>query len=155
MSRLKVRLLTSTALGAVALVATTGAVFAAGGGSSLAGNDWPYAGTSDTPVLAAVGDIACEPGDDETNANVPASFKCGSPTLGGMDAQFATADQIESMKPDLVALLGAYGAMKFTLGHNSYSWDYQPVLADAGQPSSVLDYSDTGSAKCHGAPTAS
>src|SRR5499427_4106734 len=69
-------------------------------------NVWPYAQAAPhAAVLAAVGDIACEP-DDSENAATPAKLKCGSPTLGGTDAQFATADQIEGMHPDLVALLG-------------------------------------------------
>src|SRR5580704_5308614 len=71
-------------------------------------NDWPYAGTSKqvrTYKLAAVGDIACEP-DDAENAGTPAALKCGSPTLGGLIAEYATAQQADAMHPDLVALLG-------------------------------------------------
>ncbi|MDR6971592.1 metallophosphoesterase [Leifsonia shinshuensis] len=72
--------------------------------------DWPYAGQSHgedakTYTLAAVGDIACEP-DDDDNAATPAALKCGSPSLGGYDAEFATAKQTDAMKPDAVALLG-------------------------------------------------
>jgi hypothetical protein len=33
-------------------------------------------------------------------------LKCGSPSLGGYDAEFATAKQATAMKPDAVALLG-------------------------------------------------
>jgi hypothetical protein len=71
-------------------------------------NDWPYAssvGQATTYTLAAVGDIACEP-DDAENAGTPAALKCGSPSLGGLDAEYATAQQAEAMHPNLVALLG-------------------------------------------------
>lgn len=79
------------------------------------GNGWPYDGTKSpgaaaqstgrTYTLAAVGDIACEP-DDAENASTPSALKCGSPTLGGYDAEFATAAQADRMHPDAVALLG-------------------------------------------------
>jgi hypothetical protein len=72
-------------------------------------NDWPYAQTPQhaqrTYTLAAVGDIACEP-DDTENTGTPAALKCGSPSLGGLPAEFATAKQADAMHPDLVALLG-------------------------------------------------
>ena len=69
-------------------------------------NDWPYAHHgAQSYTLAAVGDIACEP-DDPDNDATPTSLKCGSPTLGGMSAEFATAKQATDMHPDLVALLG-------------------------------------------------
>jgi hypothetical protein len=93
------------AISAVAVLGFAGSVLADPPGGSTSGNDWPYAGAGSSPVLAAVGDISCEP-DDATNASTPSQYKCGSPTLGGIDAQFATADQIEAMHPDLVALLG-------------------------------------------------
>ncbi len=71
-------------------------------------NDWPYAASNGPAVsytLAAVGDIACEP-DDSQNASNPAALKCGSATLGGLSAEYATAQQAEAMHPDDVALLG-------------------------------------------------
>ena len=73
-------------------------------------NGWPYdsavkAQNDKTYTLAAVGDIACEPNDGDNAAN-PAGLKCGSPSLGGYDAEFATAKQADAMKPDAVALLG-------------------------------------------------
>jgi len=58
-----------------------------------------------TYTLAAVGDIACEP-DDAENASTPKSLKCGSSSLGGLPAEYATAEQADAMHPDLVALLG-------------------------------------------------
>jgi hypothetical protein len=100
--------LSTTALGAGAMiVATTGVVIA---GPAAAHNDWPYGGGSTgnsakTFTLAAVGDISCEP-DNAENAGNPAALKCGSPTLGGMPAEYATAAQAQAMHPDAVALLG-------------------------------------------------
>jgi hypothetical protein len=89
--------------GVMVVALGAGGVFAA---SSLFSSDspWPYAGTVDSPVLAAVGDIACQPGPKLENEK-PTDV-CGSPTLGGPQAQAATADQIESEHPELVAILG-------------------------------------------------
>ncbi|WP_037606882.1 metallophosphoesterase family protein [Streptacidiphilus rugosus] len=89
----------------LAVLAVTGTAVA---DSRRSDNDWPYAAhhsEAQTYTLAAVGDIACEPDDDE-NASTPAALKCGSATLGGMSAEFATAGQATSMHPDAVALLG-------------------------------------------------
>jgi hypothetical protein len=91
-------------LAGVTLVSVAG-VAAAHSGSL---NDWPYATHTEqsrTYTLATVGDIACEP-DNAENAATPASLKCGSPTLGGLNAEYATALQADAMHPDLVALLG-------------------------------------------------
>jgi hypothetical protein len=99
--------LTTAVLGAGAvMVATTGVVLA---GPSAGHQDWPYGGaparSARTVTLAAVGDIACEPDNDENSGN-PSALKCGGPTLGGMAADFATAQQAQAMHPDAVALLG-------------------------------------------------
>ena len=79
-------------LAGVTVVALAGVAFAHPG----ALNDWPYASTNNGPAvsytLATVGDIACEP-DDTQNATTPAALKCGSPTLGGLSAEYATAEQ--------------------------------------------------------------
>ena len=72
-------------------------------------NTWPYATTGRSPVLAVVGDIACQPGETE-----PTGEKAGetcdprdTPTAHSLwQSQEATANQIETMKPDAVALLG-------------------------------------------------
>ena len=91
-------------LAGVTVVATAGVAVA----HTQALNDWPYAtqnGQATTYTLAAVGDIACEP-DDAANTGTPAALKCGSPSLGGMPAEYATAQQADAMHPDLVALLG-------------------------------------------------
>jgi hypothetical protein len=88
----------------VLVAATAGAAVA----HSMASNDWPYAannGQVRTYTLATVGDIACEP-DNTENAGNPAALKCGSSSLGGFAAEYATAQQADAMHPDLVALLG-------------------------------------------------
>ena len=96
------RAISVAAAGGVTLAALTGTVLAAGHGSS---NDWPYASTGRSPVLAAVGDIACEPNTDENTAN-PADLKCGGEGIGGFPAEYATAKQAKEMSPDAVAVLG-------------------------------------------------
>lgn len=68
-------------------------------------SSWPYAATTRDPVLAAVGDIACEP-DNKVNSSNPDSLKCSGQDVGGLRAEYATASQVEHMRPDLVALLG-------------------------------------------------
>ncbi|MCW2783743.1 MAG: alkaline phosphatase [Marmoricola sp.] len=99
----KLRKLPAVVVGLVVLTATGSAV------ASHALNDWPYSSSHSvyhrSYTLAAVGDIACEP-DDPDNATTPSALKCGSPSLGGYDAEFATAKQATDMHPDAVALLG-------------------------------------------------
>ncbi|MEV8214191.1 metallophosphoesterase [Leifsonia sp. NPDC077715] len=97
--------LIAAAVVAASILGTAAAVAAPG-----IGGGWPYETKAHGPdskdyTLAAVGDIACEP-DDPDNAATPSSLKCGSPSLGGYDAEFATAKQADAMKPDAVALLG-------------------------------------------------
>ena len=91
----------------VAVLAATGVALAAPWSS---GGGWPYTGSTGAEhgrsyTLAAVGDIACEP-DTPANAGTPAALKCGSAGLGGVPAEYATAQQADVMHPDLVALLG-------------------------------------------------
>ena len=98
---------------AVALiaVASAGTVLADPGGMFRGSdNSWPYnsstgPGPETNPVLVAVGDIACEPDNDENSGN-PAAVKCNGSGIGGMTAEYATAQQAYAMKPDLVAILG-------------------------------------------------
>jgi hypothetical protein len=98
----RIRLFPAIAAG-VAIVAVAGVAAA----SSTNGNDWPHADAAKGQqyTLVAVGDIACEPADAD-NATTPAALKCGSPSLGGYDAEYATAQQAYSYHPDAVALLG-------------------------------------------------
>jgi acid phosphatase type 7 len=74
-------------------------------------NTWPYATTDRSPVLAVVGDISCQPGEEA--AGESANEVCTDPatppaytSTSLRESQEATANQIEAMKPDLVALLG-------------------------------------------------
>ena len=74
-------------------------------------NVWPYATTGKSPVLAVVGDISCQPGEEVTGES--AKEVCTDPatppaytSTSLWQSQEATANQIETMKPDAVALLG-------------------------------------------------
>ncbi len=105
--RSRTRTITLIAAGVVATTLLGGAAAVA---APLIDDGWPYgsavkAEDAKTYTFAAVGDIACEP-NDEANAANPAALKCGSATLGGYQAEYATAQQALSMKPDAIALLG-------------------------------------------------
>jgi hypothetical protein len=74
-------------------------------------NTWPYATTGKSPVLAVVGDISCQPGDEA--AGEAGNEVCTDPatppaytSTSLWQSQEATANQIEAMKPAAVALLG-------------------------------------------------
>ena len=73
-------------------------------------NPWPYSPSGKSPVLAVVGDIACQPGAETTGESAKevctdTPGNAGTPeTL--WQSQEATANQIEAMRPDAVALLG-------------------------------------------------
>ena len=73
-------------------------------------NTWPYATTHKLPVLAVVGDIACEPDQDFASGEA-AHETCGTPkapytSTSLWQSQEATANEIEAMQPDLVAIVG-------------------------------------------------
>lgn len=92
----------------LALVAAAGTVLAnpgnvLGGGGS---NDWPYNQQGRSPVLAAVGDISCQPGSPEEAEKKTDTCDQGAGSTERNAAQNATAEQVEEMKPDLVAILG-------------------------------------------------
>ena len=88
------------------------------GNASPNNNTWPYATTGRSPVLAVVGDIACQPGAEasgeslkETCTDPKAPYSGTNSTPPGppyslWQSQEATANEIESMKPAAVALLG-------------------------------------------------
>ena len=74
-------------------------------------NVWPYATTGKSPVLAVVGDVACQPGAETPGE--AAKEVCSDPATPPAytatslwQSQEATANQIEAMKPNAVALLG-------------------------------------------------
>ncbi len=79
------------------------------GNSNSNDNAWPYAATGKSPVLAVVGDISCQPGtegageaENEVCSDAPTPYT--STSL--WKSQEGTANQIEAMKPDAVAILG-------------------------------------------------
>ncbi len=91
----------------VALAALTGTVLAAGGVFSTADNPWPYAPIGHAPVLAAIGDVSCQPGEpEEAEKQKDVCDQTGRGSTTRMQAQTATANQIEAMHPALVAILG-------------------------------------------------
>jgi acid phosphatase type 7 len=74
------------------------------------GNAWPYARTGRSPLLAVVGDIACQPGETEPSGESKSEL-CINPkspytTTSLWQSQEATANEIEAMKPDAVAIAG-------------------------------------------------
>jgi acid phosphatase type 7 len=93
-------------------------------------NTWPYASTGRSPVLAVVGDIACEPGEVEPTGEAGHEL-CINPkapynSTSLWQSQESTANQIENMKPDLVAIVGdlQYQVGQFSDFENSYDWTY-------------------------------
>jgi hypothetical protein len=95
-------------MGAAALVL----IFAAGTRAqnpNSSDNSWPYSAAQRSPVLAVVGDIACQPGEAPTGE--AGHETCGTPkspyTSNSLwQSQEATANQIEGIKPDLIAIVG-------------------------------------------------
>lgn len=88
-------------------------------------NAWPYARTDKAPVLAVVGDVACQPGTEP--AGEKAKENCAGDTNQNLVAsQAATANQIETMKPDAVALVGdeQYQVGQYSDFENSYELSY-------------------------------
>ncbi len=92
---------------ALVLLAVGGTVVADPGGW-LTHNDnaWPYNSPGPSPVLAAVGDISCQPGSPEEAEKKTDTCDQGSGSTERNAAQTATAEQVEAMKPALVAILG-------------------------------------------------
>lgn len=83
------RLLLGFAIGVATTGLLTGAALADTFG--LRTNLWPYAPSAKSPVLVTAGDVACQP------PYTPDATHCQSG---------ATADEVEALKPDLVAILG-------------------------------------------------
>lgn len=73
---------------------------------------WPYTGATagnreKAPVLVAIGDISCQPGGPvEAEKQKDVCDKTGAGYQVRWQAQTATADEVEAMAPDLVAILG-------------------------------------------------
>jgi acid phosphatase type 7 len=88
-------------------------------------NPWPYNRLQNPPVLAAVGDIACQPGEEESGEK--AGENCSGDTVQNLvQTQAATAQQIENMKPDIVAILGdeQYQVGQYSDFESSYETTY-------------------------------
>ena len=94
-------------------------------GNPTPDNTWPYAKIGRSPVLAVVGDVACQPGEEEPSEK--AGENCSGDTAQNLYAsQAATAQQIENMKPDLIALVGdeQYQVGQYSDFENSYELSY-------------------------------
>ncbi|MGD0491292.1 MAG: metallophosphoesterase [Steroidobacteraceae bacterium] len=94
-------------------------------GNPTPDNTWPYAAIGRSPVLAVVGDVACQPGEEPSGEK--AGENCDGDTAQNLYAsQAATAKQIEKLKPDLVALLGdeQYQVGQYSDFENSYELTY-------------------------------
>jgi acid phosphatase type 7 len=88
-------------------------------------NPWPYSTFQGPPVLAAVGDVACQPGEEESGEK--AGENCSGDTVQNLlETQAATAQQIENMQPALVALLGdeQYQVGQYSDFESSYEQSY-------------------------------
>ncbi|HXC76668.1 MAG TPA: metallophosphoesterase [Candidatus Acidoferrum sp.] len=101
----------SAALGAALVVFGTSIAWA-DGAIDTADNAWPYSPQPKAPVLVTVGDISCQP---DANSGLPGEAAKPNDTCsqtGTSDAQLrnqaqaATANEVESMNPTLVAILG-------------------------------------------------
>jgi hypothetical protein len=77
-------------------------------------------------VLAVVGDVACQPGETEPSGEKAGENCIGDTAQNLLASQAATAQQIENMKPDLVALVGdeQYQVGQYSDFENSYEMTY-------------------------------
>jgi hypothetical protein len=90
-------------------------------------NTWPYATSGHSaPVLAVVGDVACQPGATEPSGEKAGENCVGDTAQNLFASQAATAKQIENMKPDLIALVGdeQYQVGQYSDFENSYESTY-------------------------------
>jgi acid phosphatase type 7 len=100
------------------------------GNSPAHNNSWPYNNPQrSSPVLAVVGDISCQPGEEasgESAKEVCTDAKAPYTSTSLYQSQEATANQIEAMKPDAVALLGdlQYQVGRYSDFENSYDLTY-------------------------------
>jgi hypothetical protein len=122
--------------------------------SSMAAGQPAYARPVRSAVLAAVGDISCQPGDPvEGEKQKDVCDKTGAGDTTRWQAQTATAEQIEAMKPDLVAIMGDeqyevgryedfMGSFDHTYG--AFKWLQRPA------PGNHEFYSEHGESGVHG-----
>ena len=101
------RLAVFAGISVLAVMAAAGTVVANPGGMlGGGGNPWPYNPPGSSPVLATVGDISCQPGAPEEGEKPSDTCEQGVASTVRNAAQTATAEQVEAMKPALVAILG-------------------------------------------------
>jgi acid phosphatase type 7 len=100
------RLMMAGTIVAVTMVAAAGTVIADPGHWFSNDNPWPYNAPTRSPVLATVGDISCQPGAPQENEKKSDTCDQGVGSTVRDAAQNATAEQVEAMKPNLVAILG-------------------------------------------------
>jgi hypothetical protein len=102
------RLAIIAGLATVLAIAGAGTVLADPYGWFGTGNDnpWPYNAQGPAPVLAAVGDISCQPGAKQGGEKPTDTCDQGTGSTVRDQAQNATSQQVESMKPALIAVLG-------------------------------------------------
>jgi len=102
------RLAIIAGLATVLVIAAAGTVLADPYGWFGGGNDnpWPYNSPGPAPVLGAVGDISCQPGQPEESEKPTDTCDQGSGSVVRDEAQNATSEQVEAMKPALIAVLG-------------------------------------------------
>ena len=86
---------------------------------------WPYNEVRHVPVLAVVGDVACQPGEEESGEKGGENCS-GDLKQNLLESQAATAQQIENLKPDRVALVGdeQYQVAQYSDFENSYETTY-------------------------------
>ena len=97
------------------------------GGRNSNLNTWPYGSSGrSAPVLAVVGDVACQPGETEPSGEKAGENCVGDTAQNLFASQAATAKQIENMKPDLIALVGdeQYQVGQYSDFENSYELTY-------------------------------
>src|SRR6201997_5635208 len=108
-------------------VAASLLTLAAGAPAQTQNNHWPYATTDGSaPVLAVVGDVACQPGETEPSGEKANENCVGDSAQNLFASQAATAKQIEKMKPNLIALVGdeQYQVGQYSDFENSYELTY-------------------------------
>lgn len=85
------------------LIVGSGTVLADPGGWFGANdNAWPYNASGPSPVLAAVGDISCQPGSPAEAEKPTDTYDQGIGSTARDAAQNATAQQVEAMQPNRV-----------------------------------------------------
>jgi Calcineurin-like phosphoesterase len=96
------------------------------GNSAPNDNPWPYNKVQGPPVLAVVGDVACQPGETEPSGEKAGENCVGDTAQNLYASQAATAKQIENMKPNAIALVGdeQYQVGQYSDFENSYESTY-------------------------------